>query len=883
MRAWGTTKRHSGGVVNAIVTLALLLPAVAWTPSGAAGARETVGTPSEHATIHRDSYGVPHISSATMAGMWFGAGWAQATDRLVQLELVRRSVRGTLAELFGPGQLDSDIGARTFFYSDAELTAQLASLPDRFRETLVAFADGINAYESSAYAGATSLTKVPYEFFVLGRLLGLAGPYRPAPWQPIDTVAIGNFLARDFGAGGGNELNNLAFYQYLQAEFASKGDAAAGSDAWAVFNDARWINDPTAPTTVPGRGPAAGPAAAAAAVYPAARPATMSGPRATIGPPPVVSLAPALTKAAAAAWQRHRDLIRATGQTLKVPWRDGSNAFVVAPWRTQSGHAVLWGAPQEGFGTPSIDGEEYLDGPGYSAGGMYITGSPTVLIGHNRDIAWTTTSEQLVDQQIYVEQVDFSTSPPSYRFNGSWLPMTVIHESVPVAGQVAHDLAILRTIHGPVFSADPASGVAFSMRFASWMKETGTLLGFGEMGGDHNLNEYRASVAKVTTLHNFFYADRRGNIAYFGAGLLPILPACATCDPRLPHLGDGSQEWQGFEPFAQMPHSVNPPQGYLVNWNTKPDQAHFYQQNGGDEYWGTIYRSDRIAQLLSRADKLSQSDILGVERDIGTMDGDQTYRPAAAFLLDPVLEAYDRQVAAHDPLTDPHAHPLTAAAVGALRAWNRTTSLGSPGMSIWVELMASLQANLWGGGRSSQLPFTGTVNLRDGAIGLGDFLGMATYNLTWHVYGATGGLVPCNRLCFAGDYTAGHGDQLLVESLNDATLLLAGNGPVLANGGATGFGTPDVSRWGWKPYADINWDSLDPLAVGVTTRLGTSPSQERSTFMMAVDAGPTLRAVDVLPPGQSGFIDARGRPNPHFGDQVALFNAFAYKPMQLDP
>src|ERR1700687_1981888 len=125
MNVGGTTKRRPVRVLYVLVTVTLLLPAMAWTSSRGAGAAETVGSPSEQATIRRDSYGVPHISSTTMAGWWFGAVWPQATDRLVQLELVRRSVRGQLAELFGPGQLDSDIGARTFFYSDAELAAQL--------------------------------------------------------------------------------------------------------------------------------------------------------------------------------------------------------------------------------------------------------------------------------------------------------------------------------------------------------------------------------------------------------------------------------------------------------------------------------------------------------------------------------------------------------------------------------------------------------------------------------------------------------------------------------------------------------------------------------------------------------------------------------------
>ena len=56
-------------------------------------------------------------------------------------------------------------------------------------------------------------------------------------------------------------------------------------------------------------------------------------------------------------------------------------------------------------------------------------------------------------------------------------------------------------------------------------------------------------------------------------------------------------------------------------------------------------------------------------------------------------------------------------------------------------------------------------------------------------------------------------------------------------------------------------------------------SQNRSTFMMAVDVGATLTGQDELPPGQSAFISSAGVPSPHFCDQVGLFNDFRYKNM----
>lgn len=837
--------------------LAVLAGLLAGVAGASPAAAMTVGKGRFIANITRDRYGVPHIRSATLSGMWFGAGYAQAQDRLVQLELVRRNSEGTLAQVFGSAELSTDEDNRQQFYTMPEMLAQLRSTPKWVQAVLSDYAAGVNAFIADAYRNpAAENAKVPYEFWVAERVLGLHGPYRPAPWRPVDTIAIGDMLAREFGGGGGNELNNLTLLEYLQSKYRSS--------ARAIFNDLRWINDPTAPTTVP-NGKANQPT----------RPHTANAQHA------INFVTPDSARAAAAALSGIISRRQETGNALHVPYKDGSNAFIVAPWRTASHKALLWGAPQEGFGSPSIDLEEYLSGPGYDAGGMTIPGVPVILIGQNRDIAFTTTSEELVDQQVYAERVDFSRRVPRYRYKGRWVPMTVIHELIPVAGQRPVDYVIYRTVHGPVFQMDRAAGVAFSMRYASWKREQGTVVGFAEQAQDHNPAQYRRSMSKIVTLHNFFYADRRGNIAYFGVGLVPILPKCSACDPRLPHPGDGSQEWRGFIPFSKMPHSVNPRQGYLVNWNTKPDREHYYQQNGGDEYWGTIYRSDRIAQIIRAHPHMTFAQALSVERDIGTIDGDQTYRPTAPYFLPFLFNAYSRLTKAHDPVVRRATHPELAGAIARLKSWNMHSAIGVPAMSIYVEWAGALQRNLFGGGVNTAEPFKGSVNLSDSSIGKGDQRGNATYNLTEHILAGTRGLVPCGRLCYHGDYFAGHRDQILIESLNDAIKILSGTGKQLDNGEATGFGTTDISKWGWKPWPDINWDELDPVAIGVTTHFGRSPSQERSTYMQMLELSTPIRGINVLPPGQSGFISKSGRPGPHFGDQIKLFDAFSYKPMRL--
>ncbi len=866
----------------------------------------TIGTGTETATVFRDSYGVPHIYATTMAGMWFADGWVQAQDRMFQLELTRLAIEGNLSKIFGPSELSTDKAQRNFFYTPQELQQQYNALPATGQQSLQSFSAGINAYENKAFATPSSqLSMVPQEFWVVGQdLMGMSGPYKPSPWTATDTLAVGVYLARAFGSGGGSELQNLSFLQYLEAEFAKIGASSPAANAMAVFNDARWINDPTAVTTVPSTcpdgpvltnpsqskpnvclpGPSSGAKTSPLAVTPSSQ--RQLAITAAIRSTP----ATAVTKAAQQL-QQDKQLMLDRGNVMKVISHGGSNAFAVAPWRSADHHALLWGAPQEGFGTPSVNYEVYLHGPGYDAGGMAITGEPYVLIGRNANIAWTTTSEETYDQSVYVEHMNFSVNPPTYYYNGKWIPVQVVNESIPVLGQsTPTSYTVWRTVDGPIFSTDPAQGVAFSLDMAFWMHEYGSLVGFSQLGGDTNLTQFAHSMSKITTLHNFIYADRQGNIAYYAAGWVPQLAPINAVDPRLPKLGDGSQQFLPPIPFSQMPHSVNPGQGYLFNWNNKPSQQVYYQQNGGEEYWGTIIHALRIPQMLSASTSMNIAYLQSVEHSIGQIDNNNT-RVAYPYFMPYLLGAYQKLVAEGSTLVSPATHPDLAAAMYSLETWNGHTTLGNSAMSIWVQFIQALILNVFSNGChvaassscTSPDPYIGGVNFNDSSLGLGTFGGpdgMATIDLVYHILSGTSGLVPCNTLCYKGHYFQGRRAHILVQSLNDAITILSGTGPQLGHN-AKGFGTPNIASWGWTPSQSINWNNLDPVlsAVGATSTCPTSAAQNRSSYFIAMDMAPDPFGYDLLPPGESGFFNAFGKPSPHLCDQVGLFNNFQYKPM----
>ncbi len=896
-------------------------------PQFSAPGGQTVGSGTESATIYSDSLGIPHIYSPTTAGMWFGDGWAQAKDRMFQLELTRAAVLGRLSKLFGSGQLATDQAQRLFYYSSAEYQTQYNALPAATQAALVAYANGINAYETQAFSNTTNQQKmVPVEFWALGHQYGLSGPYQPSPWQPVDSLAVGVYLTRAFGTGGGSELQNLAFLQKMEASFVAAGQSAgtAQANATAVLYDAMSIKDPTAPTTV----------ATTCANGPVLTSPTQSQPGACVAPAvvnaptqssasigavrqqvatssSVTSLPPSAVLQAANTLQADGQLFNNRGTSMKIFSHWGSDAYAVAPWRSADHHALLWGAPQEGFGTPSVNYEVFLHGPSYSASGMAIAGEPFVLIGRNADISWMTTSEETTNEAVFSEQVTFTTGtnpvPSTYLFNGQQVPVQVVNEQIPVlgaSGVTMQPYAIYRTNNGPIFQTDPSAGIAFSMKFASWMQEYKSLAGFSQFGGDTNLSQFESSVSLIATVHNFMYADRQGNIAFFSAGLVPsvsptppittppTLSTSGSYNALLPHNGNGTQQWSlqspEFIPFAQMPHSINPGQGYLDNWNTVPSSQLFYQP---DEFRGTVFRSQRISQMLSASSTINLAYLKQVEHSIGTIDGNNQTRPYASYLIPYLEAAYQKLVAAGDPLVSSTTNPALAQAMTALTSWNTTTSIGSPAMSIFNQFMEALDANVFAGGVNKVLPgavssseqqYVGPLNLNYPGLGGGAYNTNLDYsgNLLLHILDGANGQYPCNTLCYTGHYFGGHRNHILVESLDNALTILSGTGPQIGRS-ATGFGTTSVAQWGWQPTQGIQWNNLDPVAsaAGVTVNCGTSAAQERSSYFIAMDMAPVPFGSQLMAPGESGFISAAGVPSPHFCDQVTLFNTFHYAPM----
>ena len=131
--------------------------------------------------ILRDRQGVPHIRAGSLADAFFAQGYAQAQDRLWQMDYDRRRAAGRCAEWAGPAWIDQDkLMRRLALAKSAE--ADYAAFDGDTRAIFDAFAAGVNAFIDELGDGLGGADPLPLEY----RLLDA----RPEPWRAWDGCAI---------------------------------------------------------------------------------------------------------------------------------------------------------------------------------------------------------------------------------------------------------------------------------------------------------------------------------------------------------------------------------------------------------------------------------------------------------------------------------------------------------------------------------------------------------------------------------------------------------------------------------------------------------------------------------------------------------------------
>ncbi len=290
----------------------------------------------------------------------------------------------------------------------------------------------------------------------------------------------------------------------------------------------------------------------------------------------------------------------------------GSNNWVVAGSRTESGRPLLANDPHLEITLPPIWYEIHLNSPGFDVVGVSFPGEPLVLIGHNAAIAWGVTNSGADVQDLYIEKLNDSRD--SYFDGDSWKPLLKKEESIKVRGRKEPEkTVILATVRGPILSSVEAeAGTFFSLRWET--REGGRIFeSLYLLNRARNWEEFcRALELWDVPSQNFVYADVAGNIGYYLSGRIPLRSKAAALFP-VPGW-EKTNQWTGYLEEKKKPQALNPASGYIITANNKivPDDYPFYVSCDFD----VPFRARRIEELILSRAKHSVDSFRLIQNDV---------------------------------------------------------------------------------------------------------------------------------------------------------------------------------------------------------------------------------------------------------------------------
>jgi hypothetical protein len=150
------------------------------------------------------------------------------------------------------------------------------------------------------------------------------------------------------------------------------------------------------------------------------------------------------------------------------------------------------------------------------------------------------------------------------------------------------------SVHGPIVGTATSEGrpVALASKRSTFGRDGLNLAALKDMTeGDADTTEsFFEAANKFGFTFNWGYANREG-IGYYASGYLPV--RAAGLDRRLPTLGTGEYEWQGFLELADKPHAAAGPDDRLVNWNNQSAPGFMH---GDSTLFGSVHRVENFDQ-----------------------------------------------------------------------------------------------------------------------------------------------------------------------------------------------------------------------------------------------------------------------------------------------
>ena len=506
--------------------------------------------------IERDRYGVPTIRGMNRADVARATGFVHGQDRFFQMDLLRRSTAGELAELFGAAAASLD-RRRRIHRLRALARAVVERADPAQRAQLEAYAEGVNA-------GLDALSAAPFEYLMLRA--------RPEPWRAEDIV-LGN-LAMFFDLTDHDASRESGYAALLDGIPESLGRFVfAPGNRW----DAPMVGDAWEVPPIPG--------------------------------PDVCDLRGTLPAGTSLDEQPDFQL---------DPPVAGSNAWAVGAHRAATGRAMVANDMHLGLSVPNIwyrarlivAGESPDGSPVLDATGVTLPGTPLVVAGSNGSIAWGFTNSRGDWSDLVLIETDPS-NPGTYLTPDGYVPFDEFEETIEIKGGAPEEVRFRWTRWGPVVGTDHR-GRLQALRWLAHVPEAVDLR-LAELESATSAAEAMALAPTVgIPPQNFVVADAQGSVAWTIMGRIPRRIGYDSSRPA--SWADGRAGWRGWLAPDEYPRVVDPESGLIWTANNRIVEGDILTHMGATGYWLGA-RGQQIRDALAAVQQPAIEDMLAIQLD----------------------------------------------------------------------------------------------------------------------------------------------------------------------------------------------------------------------------------------------------------------------------